>query len=342
MSEEKTYLASDLVNELGVARSTINDWLTRYADYLESEARGKRRVYTARSLEVLRQIAELRNNNASSFEIEQRLTKLFGVHPEVAAPSQEVRQAAPTEAENRENLPMARPMFDEMNNRIAGEFLQLAEKLGQFETERRTFSRRLWRMFALIFFMFALALLLLIFCSYYLYGEIGKQNTRTTAEIKQETRKYELLRQESELRRRKAEADAKKQMDQFSVVLDKNRSDFQKNLNKLSDDLNRQRKEYNQQLQKMEKDAAAKTELELRKAREDFAKQQLEKLKELSKRQEHIDSLKKQKSVQEAEIAALKKRLAELEEKLKTSTPAPAPAPLPAPAPAAVPTGEAK
>ena len=56
MSEEKTYLASDLVNELGVARSTINDWLTRYADYLESEARGKRRVYTARSLEVLRHI----------------------------------------------------------------------------------------------------------------------------------------------------------------------------------------------------------------------------------------------------------------------------------------------
>ena len=319
MSEEKNYLASDLVNELGVARSTINDWLTRYADYLESEARGKRRVYTARSLEVLRQIADLRNNNASSFEIEQRLTKLFGVQPEVAAENELPKENA-EENGNAENLPMARPMFDEMNSRIAGEFGQLAEKLGQFEAERRALSRRLWRMFAFIFFFFILALLLLGFCAYYLYGEIGKQNTRTTAEIAQKTQKYELLQQESELRRRKAEADARKQMDQFSIILDKNRADFQKNLDKLTEELSSQRKAYQQNLQQLANAPHVQAELELRKAREDFAKQQLEKLKELSQRQERIDALQKQKSEQEKEIAALKKRLAELEKQLAAPT----------------------
>ena len=332
MSEEKTYLASDLVNELGVARSTINDWLTRYADYLESEARGKRRVYTARSLEVLRQIAELRNNNASSFEIEQRLTQMFGVHPEVATPVENNGENAANE-ENSENLPMARPMFDEMNNRIAGEFVQLAEKLGQFETERRSFSRRLWRMFALIFFLFSLAIILLIFCACYLYGELGKQQARTSAEITQNNQKYELLQKESELRHRKAEEESKKQMDQFSVVLDKNRADFRKNLDKLSGELAQQRKEYSQQLKKMESDAAAKTELELRKAKEEFAKQQLEKLQELSRRQKNIDTLKQEKNRQEEEIAALKKRLAELEEQLKKAS-APATPPVPATPPA--------
>ena len=247
------------------------------------------------------------------------MTKLFGVQPEVAAENELPKENA-EENGNAENLPMARPMFDEMNSRIAGEFGQLAEKLGQFEAERRALSRRLWRMFAFIFFFFILALLLLGFCAYYLYGEIGKQNTRTTAEIAQKTQKYELLQQESELRRRKAEADARKQMDQFSIILDKNRADFQKNLDKLTEELSSQRKAYQQNLQQLANAPHVQAELELRKAREDFAKQQLEKLKELSQRQERIDALQKQKSEQEKEIAALKKRLTELEKQLAAPT----------------------
>ncbi len=328
MSDSKTYLASDLVNELGVARSTINDWLTRYGDYLESEARGKRRVYTARSLEVLRQIAELRNSNASSFEIEQHLTRMFGVHPEVSTPLEESADApSPAETENSENLPMARPMFDEMSSRIAGEFGQLAEKLSRFEEERRSFSRRLWRMFAVVFLLFVLSILLLIGGAYYLCSEMNRQRSRTSAEITQSNQKYELLQKESELRRQKAEEENRKQMDQFSVVLDKNRADFQKNLDKLTNELSQQRSQYDAQLRKMEKEAAAKNEADLRKAREEFARQQLEKLKELSRRQESIDHLKKEKNEQEKEIAALKKRLAELEKQLHAPLPASTPAP---------------
>ena len=84
--ETKSYLASDLANELGVARSTVNDWLSRYADYLETENRGKRRAYSEKSLRILREISEFRNNGLSSFEIEQQLAARYGLRPEVTAP----------------------------------------------------------------------------------------------------------------------------------------------------------------------------------------------------------------------------------------------------------------
>ena len=86
--ESRTYLASDLAGELGLPRSTINDWLTRYAEYLESENRGKRRFYSEKSLNILREIAELRNAGKSSFEIEQQLAARYGIRPEVAHPEE--------------------------------------------------------------------------------------------------------------------------------------------------------------------------------------------------------------------------------------------------------------
>ena len=319
MSEEKTYLASDLVTELGVPRSTVNDWLTRYADYLESEPRGKRRVYTARSLEVLRHVAELRNNNASSFEIEQRLTGMFGVQPEVSVPAPNEPAAPSPEVPAEENLPMARPMFDEMNTRIAGEFGQLAEKLTRFEAERRAFSRRLWWMFAVVFFIFALAVLLLGYCAYYLYGELNERTAeadRKTARLTDSSLRLELLQQENEIRRKQAEEKTRQQVDELSMVLDKNRAYFRQNLEKLSGELAEQRKQYETQLAQMEKNAAAQNELQLRKAREDFAREQLEKLKEISRQQGELSVLRQKQDAREQEIAALKKQLAELEKEL--------------------------
>lgn len=86
MMEGRTYLASDLAGELGLPRSTINDWLVRYADYLEVDTRGKRKVYSAKSLRILKEISEMRNEGKSSFEIEQLLASRYGIRPEVALP----------------------------------------------------------------------------------------------------------------------------------------------------------------------------------------------------------------------------------------------------------------
>ena len=98
--ESRTYLASDLAGELGLPRSTINDWLMRYADYLEVETRGKRKVYSEKSLRILKEISGMRNEGKSSFEIEQLLASRYGIRPEVAPHT----PAAPVR-ENGETLP---------------------------------------------------------------------------------------------------------------------------------------------------------------------------------------------------------------------------------------------
>ena len=44
MNEKKTYSIVELAEMLNVPRTTLNDWLTRFYQYIECETRGKRRV----------------------------------------------------------------------------------------------------------------------------------------------------------------------------------------------------------------------------------------------------------------------------------------------------------
>ena len=90
--ETKRYLASDLSVELALPRSTINDWLARYNDYLEAEIRGKRKYYSEKSLNILKEISGMRNSGMSSFEIEQQLAARYGIRPEVAASGESAGQ----------------------------------------------------------------------------------------------------------------------------------------------------------------------------------------------------------------------------------------------------------
>ena len=172
-TENRRFLASDLSQELELPRSTINDWLTRYAEYLESENRGKRRFYSEKSLNILREIAELRNAGKSSFEIEQQLAARYGIRPEVAHPEEPetaVAEAptAPRDPEENsasapgegETLPMLRPAFDEMSSQFTREFTALAAKFEELERERRRMFRRMW--FAGLAIMAAALLLLLL------------------------------------------------------------------------------------------------------------------------------------------------------------------------------------
>ena len=130
--ETKRYLASDLSVELALPRSTINDWLARYNDYLEAEIRGKRKYYSEKSLNILKEISGMRNSGMSSFEIEQQLAARYGIRPEVAASGVSAGQGtepaatAETPAESQvpavtggnapfnpgEALPILRPAFD--------------------------------------------------------------------------------------------------------------------------------------------------------------------------------------------------------------------------------------
>ena len=100
----QTYSAAALAAQLNVPRTTINDWLSRYEDYIDVEMLGKRKVYSRRSLEVLQAVQRLRDEGKSGSEISVFLSQNFGINPEVT-----VEPAAPA-APAPEEEPTAPPM----------------------------------------------------------------------------------------------------------------------------------------------------------------------------------------------------------------------------------------
>ncbi|UDQ97444.1 MerR family transcriptional regulator [Lentisphaerota bacterium WC36G] len=87
------YKVSDLTDKLGVARSTINDWLKNYDQFIDYSMQGKRKVYSERTLKVLEEISELRNSGLSSHEICEELEKRHPLNGEVHQ-QQEVKEKA--------------------------------------------------------------------------------------------------------------------------------------------------------------------------------------------------------------------------------------------------------
>ena len=137
MSNEETvrYTVMELSDHLGVKRTTVNDWLTKYAMYIESSVQGKRKTYTERSLEVLKTIARLRGEGLSSFEIESKLSELFAVHPLASSP-EPAEKPAPVSAEE-EKKDAAPAAQEQVPERISPEAIiarkDAAELLRQFQ-----------------------------------------------------------------------------------------------------------------------------------------------------------------------------------------------------------------
>ena len=277
-TENRRFLASDLSQELELPRSTINDWLTRYAEYLESENRGKRRFYSEKSLNILREIAELRNAGKSSFEIEQQLAARYGIRPEVAHPEEPetaVAEAptAPRDPEENsasapgegETLPMLRPAFDEMSSQFTREFTALAAKF-----------RRMW--FAGLAIMAAALLLLLLLGAalWTLHGKFERSKAESTAAMATLTRDGEKLSRQLESIR----AEQRRETEKLGVMLDRSRADFQRNAERLGSELAEQRKGFEHRIAELSADAEKKLQTETLRLKEEFARKQQQELRE--------------------------------------------------------------
>ena len=288
-TENRRFLASDLSQELELPRSTINDWLTRYAEYLESENRGKRRFYSEKSLNILREIAELRNAGKSSFEIEQQLAARYGIRPEVAHPEEPetaVAEAptAPRDPEENsasapgegETLPMLRPAFDEMSSQFTREFTALAAKFEELERERRRMFRRMW--FAGLAIMAAALLLLLLLGAalWALHGKVERSKAESTAAMATLTRDGEKLSGQLESIR----AEQRRETEKLGVMLDRSRADFQRNAERLGSELAEQRKGFEHRIAELSADAEKKLQTETLRLKEEFARKQQQELRE--------------------------------------------------------------
>ena len=265
--EGRTYLASDLAAELGLPRSTINDWLVRYADYLEVETRGKRKVYSGRSLRILKEIAEMRNDGKNSFEIEQLLAARYGIRPEVAVslPAAEAGGDAPEDGETlpaaqEGGLPAARPAFEQVTVQINTEFLKLAARLEEAEQVRRRLVQRMWVVTAALIVGLAMLFLVLALLMYQMFGRIEKKNREAA----------EALSRESGMK-----------FGEMAVVLDDSRQDFQENIARLKEELAAQRKLFEEKLREMEASSTTRAEAQVLRFKEEFARRQQEELKRI-------------------------------------------------------------
>jgi DNA-binding transcriptional MerR regulator len=318
MNEKKAYSIVELAEMLNVPRTTLNDWLTRFYQYIECETRGKRRVYFDTSLEVLKEISGLRNSGMASSDIEAELAKRHPVHAEIAPPQPEEEpeggEPAAQTAETHEMMPpVVRQQAEEIGRMLGKELKNIAERLEASKDMSKSYARRTMRWYILalllIVAMGATAIVITIKAGELLkrqdskingnssiLNKIDRQNDSITKELQQ--RDQLIAKQNQDLQR-------------MSIILDKNSSDYQKNIEKLQQELNKQREDFKAMVEKASQNADTKTSAELAAIRDYFAKEKLEYIskleilgKEAAERARLIEQLKGDMEKQSEEYKA--------------------------------------
>ena len=147
MTDKKTYLVSDLANELGVPRTTLNDWLKRFDRYLPSEMSGRRRAYTSAALDVLKTVNKLRNDGLSVGKIDGELEKLFAIRPDEVKSEEKVESAPQEDTPAAGSSELALPaLHQEQFDRFIGTM----EEFSRVEKSRRRGALYVWLVIMLL------------------------------------------------------------------------------------------------------------------------------------------------------------------------------------------------
>ena len=318
MTDKKTFLVSDLANELGVPRTTINDWLKRFERYLTTEMAGKRRVYTLESFEVLKAVNQLRNAGKSASQIEAELAGKFAIRADEVSVSEvekseektSVPTAAPAEqkAAAVEEEPAALPAI---RREEFERFIGTMESIANAEKSRRRSSLYVW-CFVILLALFA------IVTAWYLAQLVNLQKSNTlrlnkimvenaaerdaarkredlaNSVMKEQKKEISDLRSDLE-KSRKREEEAKRRIDDAAKSILKGINDanmrqkkqtaelksaFDNELNKLKADM--QKLEAAREQLKASQDQLVKKNLELEKMKQESAELR-RKLEELEK-----------------------------------------------------------
>lgn len=105
-NQNNFYSVSDLATKLNVPRTTINDWLKKFDRYIDFEIRGRRKVYTEASLDVLKIISASKDKGQSIAELEKELAAKCAIRPEISTISDEAEENIETQVpQGAENLP---------------------------------------------------------------------------------------------------------------------------------------------------------------------------------------------------------------------------------------------
>ena len=154
---QNLYSISDLADQVGVPRTTITDWLGKYARFIELQMQGRRRFYTDRTLSVLCKVAELRAAGRSIGDIDGELERIFPVHPTVEPPeapdgtgADPAASAGPDAANSeRQTYPvMKQENSDELYDLLGTKFADLCDAMSAVNRKADVSARRLRLMLA--------------------------------------------------------------------------------------------------------------------------------------------------------------------------------------------------
>jgi DNA-binding transcriptional MerR regulator len=295
MASQGKYTVIELSEALSVARTTINDWLARYGQYIDFEMQGRRKIYTDASVEVLKEISALRNSGLSSYEIEAELSKRHPVrgepqpaapekpqetpaqlgqrpsesqHSQGAAPSGRAQEAANAQAgapQGEEFALVAKRQTDEIARMLGESFQNMARRIEEIERNSSEASARASKRH-----LYSVALLLAVLA---LVAAVG-----AAAFFK--------LEKVSSLRDELAKADATKTeqlglLRDNTVILSRQSEDLRKNVEALEKGLMEQRADFEKALQQAKGDSEAAKLAEIARLRDKFAAERLELLKKL-------------------------------------------------------------
>ncbi len=153
MSDSKKYTVIELAEVLNVPRTTVTDWLVRYSSYIDYKIQGKRKVYTDASVNVLKEISELRNSGLSSFDIEEELAKRHPVHGEVSDRNQPDEGEIPAGESDNTSLVLRKSMT-EMGETIKNTLLEMNRRIEEMEKINSQTASRANMWFAVVIILF--------------------------------------------------------------------------------------------------------------------------------------------------------------------------------------------
>ena len=313
------YSISDLADQVGVPRTTITDWLGKYARFIELQTQGRRRFYTDRTLAVLCKIAELRTAGRSIGDIDGELERIFPVHPTVepseSPGGEEADTAASGEANGANPNPQTYPVMkqensDELYDLLGTKFSDLCDAMNAVNRKADVSARRLRLMLAAsVMVIVVLAGLLALFYVNFLVQRDGTAANRDAASA------IAALSAGSETRENALRADVGGLSGSVSGM-EGRMSGMNDELQKLRADLPAQRAAFEAAIEEMKKSSGsameaqkAQFEAQIALEKERFAAERLKLLQQIESMQERLDQAAAGVPAREEELRKLREEL---------------------------------
>jgi len=306
------YSISDLADQVGVPRTTITDWLGKYARFIELRTQGRRRFYTERTLSVLCKIAELRTAGRSSGDIDGELERIFPVHPTVEPPDAPSGAFAPDNAAGAGPAPASpdaanpgqtypvvkQENFDELYDLLGTRFTDLCDAMSAVNRKADASARRLRLMFAVAVMIIAVLVCFLVI--FYAYFRVQRLNTAASRDA---ASAISALAADSQTRENELRAG----LNAVSSKAD--------DIQKLRDDLPAQREAFEAALEEVKKNAASEREAQkalfeaqILREKDQFAAERLKLLADLAEASGKVEELQRKNEALENDLSAAEKR----------------------------------